>query len=153
MTKATESTMVRRARLEEQRRELKGNLKKVEEEIKEADEQLLDELAEIGVDSVRVPPYTFYVKRELWASAEDHTKTVKALYSYGMEDYVTPERVNTQTISSYVRELERDTLRELQEQGIDQGPSLTLLQSTLPIGLRESLKLAELFKVGVRRAQ
>jgi hypothetical protein len=95
---------------------LKAELKEVSEKKKELGDFLLDEMADNGMEKMTVrlgedengQPVckTLFVRRQLWAGHKDGMeKLIAALKDTGYSDLV-GERVNTNTLSAMVRELD-----------------------------------------------
>lgn len=128
-----------RAHLEDRKRELDEEAKAVKAQIEEVDAQILDEMAETGVESVRGHGYTFYVRRDLRAShAGDKSAMIEALRSE-IPELVT-ETVNANSLTAWAREL------------VGQAGDLDDPDDALPEPLRGLIKIAEIYKVGVRSA-
>lgn len=84
--------------------------------------------------SSRVNGMTVYLKREVWASPKDgdYEKACEALRAANLGEYV-HERFNTNSVSAYVRDLEREG-------------------EPLPPILQDALNVTEKFKVQARAA-
>lgn len=127
-----------RAHLEDRKRELDEETKAVKAQIEEVDAQILDEMAETGVESVRGHGYTFYVRRDLRASHNgDKSAMIEALRSEVPE--LVQETVNANSLTAWAREL-------VAEIDADAEP-----ETALPESLRDLIKIAEIYKVGVRK--
>ncbi len=95
--------------LDKQRRQLKEELAGVEGCLTKLTEQVLAEFEQAGVSTLRQDGTTVYVQRQLWANPKngDFARASAALRDCGLGDMV-QERVNTNTISAYFRELDRE---------------------------------------------
>ena len=101
----------RYAELEKQRRELKVQLDSVKEQIAEIEEDVLNAMAELGTDQLRVDGFTIYQDHRIWASPargegenlEDaHRRAMEILEKFGWDD-VGGIRINTNKLSAKVR--------------------------------------------------
>lgn len=90
-------------RLKQRKAELEAELKGVEAEIREAQDDLLAQFADAGRTSETVDGYTVYRHPQLWAGVQEGARAdlVDALRETGHADLTT---VNHQTLSSFVRE-------------------------------------------------
>lgn len=90
-------------RLKQRKAELEAELKGVEAEIREAQDDLLAQFADAGRTSETVDGYTVYRHPQLWASPAEGARVelVDALRETGHAELTT---VNSQTLSSFVRE-------------------------------------------------
>lgn len=71
---------------------------------------LLEQFAEEGVQKVSVNGVTTYLRRDLWAKVEEgasREQVVEGLKACGMGQFVS-ETYNTQTVSAWLRDLERE---------------------------------------------
>ena len=89
------------------KRELEAQLKAKKEEIAETEEHVLDVFAKLGVAALNIAGHTLSPRITLWAGAVngDYPSACAALKEAGLQDFV-QERFNTNSLSSYVRELE-----------------------------------------------
>jgi len=124
--------------LEKRRRELKEELAQIEERQKELEEPVMDFMAQMGLERVRINGMTVYIRRELWAGAVDgdYEKACKALKEAGLGDYV-QERFNTQSLSAYIREADKE------EGG---------WEANVPPVLRDAIKVTEKFRLQARKS-
>jgi hypothetical protein len=120
--------------LDDRRRQLEAEIDSVKAEVAELEQLLLPEFERNGVERVSIDGKTIYLERKLWAKAKDGDKAAvcKALKRCRLGDYV-EETFNTNSLSAYVRELDRE--------GRD-----------LPPSLREVLEVSEVFKLRTRRS-
>ncbi len=121
------------AKLDKERRTLNARLKKLDTLIEETSHAVLDHFQKIGIDRVTVDGVTIYVRRQLWAGREDGVtvdEACTALKDAGLPEYA-HERVNTQSLSAFVRELDA-------------------AGKPLPAELQGVIKVSEVFKVQTR---
>lgn len=127
--------------LVKRKREIEAELRAVKTELGEGDggpgrveKAALDWMVENGMQSVRVDGMTLYVNRQLWAGPTDgdYHAACEALKSAGLGDLV-QERFNVQTLSSWVRERDKDG-------------------EPLPAAFAGRIEVAEVFRLGARRA-
>jgi hypothetical protein len=120
--------------LEERRRQLETEIDSIKAEAAELEERLLPQFEQTGMERVSIDGRTVYVERKLWAKAKDGDKPAvcKALKRCHLGDYV-EETFNTNSLSAYVRELDRE------------GRSL-------PPSLAAVLDVSEVFKLRTRRS-
>ena len=120
--------------LDERRRQLEAEIDTVKAEAAQLEQALLPEFERDGLERVSIDGKTVYLERKLWAKAKDGDKAAvcKALKRAHLGDYV-EETFNTNSLSAYVRELDRED-REL------------------PPSLREVLEISEVFKLRTRRS-
>jgi hypothetical protein len=119
--------------LEERRRQLEAEIDTIKAEATELEERLLPQFEQSGMERVSIDGRTVYVERKLWAKAKDGDKPAvcKAL-NCRLGDYV-EETFNTNSLSAYVRELDREG-------------------RTLPPSLAAVLDVSEVFKLRTRRS-
>ncbi len=120
--------------LEERRRQLETEVDTVKAESAELEQRLLPQFEQEGFEKISIDGRTVYVERKLWAKAKDGDKAAvcKALKRARLGDYV-EETFNTNSLSAYVRELDRE-------------------DRALPPSLREVLEVSEVFKLRTRRS-
>lgn len=120
--------------LEERRRQLEAEIDTIKAEAAELEGVLLPQFEQGGFEKVSIDGRTVYVERKLWAKAKDGDKTAvcQALKRARLGDYV-EETFNTNSLSAYVRELDREG-------------------RPLPPSLREVLEVSEIFKLRTRRS-
>lgn len=88
-----------------------GELKKIQEELDALEPELLDTFAEEGMGKISVTngvrETTLFSKRDVRAHAlQGPEGVVKACEAAGLTEFVQP-RVNMQTLSAYIRDLEK----------------------------------------------
>lgn len=130
-----DSVMLRQfVQWEKERDDLESRLKTVKESISQIEDNLLKEFEKDGISKATVDGLTIYIQRKLWASAKDgnYEATCAALRECGMAQYV-QERFNTNSISAYVREAEKN--------GIE-----------VPKALQDTLTVSEKFSLNTRRS-
>lgn len=129
---APRQVTVEYADLLDEKADLERRLKVVSAKLGERQAGIMAWFEQQGVTSVRVAGgRTLYLRRELWAVKEDGVSTeraVLALKEAGLDEFAKPG-VNTQGLSAYLRELDRD-------------------QKPLPGPLVGVIRAAETFKVG-----
>jgi hypothetical protein len=120
--------------LEERRRQLEAEVDTIKTETAELEQRLLPQFELEGFEKISIDGRTVYVERKLWAKAKDVNKAAvcKALKRARLGDYV-EETFNTNSLSAYVRELDRE-------------------DRPLPLGLRDVLEVSEVFKLRTRRS-
>lgn len=120
--------------LEERRRQLETEVDSIKAEAAELEGRLLPQFEQSGMERVAIDGRTVYVERKLWAKAKDGDKpsVCKALKRCRLGDYV-EETYNTNSLSAYVRELDRE--------GRQMPPSLVAV-----------LEVSEVFKLRTRRS-
>tara|TARA_R110002167_G_scaffold361610_1_gene580101 strand:+ start:1372 stop:1767 length:396 start_codon:yes stop_codon:yes gene_type:complete len=118
--------------LSTKKKDLKNELKVVEEEMSAYQEGLLTHFEKNGIQSIKQNGMTIYLKKQLWAGKEEGVtgaEAVEALKEAGLEDYIGP---STQGLSAYLRELDANG------EGIPQV-------------LQGKIKLTERFTISTRR--
>lgn len=139
------------AELDAKKKDLENRLSAVKRELAQIEEQLLDEMSEEGVPSLKIniensdgtqSTRTVYQRRELWAGyAEDFTKQdlCEALKHAGLEDMVT-ETFNTNTLSAYIREYDEN------------NQSTEEIVKQLPAEIQPYIKVSEKYKIRTRKS-
>lgn len=135
--------LARFVELQKEKRELDDALKNVKRQLDELEPLLLEQMTEEGIQSVKVNGLTLYLKRQLWAGAADgnYDAACDALIAEGLAEFV-QRRFNTNTVSAYVRELEKAFA--------DNGGSFE--EFRLPGALDGAISVAEKFTIGSRKA-
>lgn len=98
------------AQLAREKGELKDRLSEVEKALDAMQMPLQEHFLSAGMQNARIDGMTLYVRRQTWARlAEgiDMPQACVALKAAGLDEFVR-EAFNMQTLSSYVRELQRD---------------------------------------------
>lgn len=97
-------------RLRRRERELGAQAEEVKAQADVIEQALLEEFAQDGVQSMSVDGMTVYLQRTLWARLSDgatREQAIDALRDAGLDHFVA-ESYNTQTLSSWLRDLERE---------------------------------------------
>ena len=105
------------AALQEEKKELKAREKEINEEIRNLQEPLLEQMDEEGVDKITVvigqtddgTPIrrTVHKRRQVWASSNgDMPGLIQALNEVGLDEEYVEETVNAQRLSAYVRQFD-----------------------------------------------
>ena len=120
--------------LEERRRQLRPRSTPSKPKPRNSNNVCCPQFEQGGFEKVSIDGRTVYVERKLWAKAKDGDKAAvcKALKRARLGDYV-EETFNTNSLSAYVRELDRE-------------------DRPLPPSLREVLEVSEVFKLRTRRS-
>jgi len=95
--------------LEQRRRQLEAEVDQIKAEAAELEQRLLPQFEQSGMERVLIDGLTVYIERKLWAKARDGDKPAvcSALKRCNLGDYV-EETFNTNSLSAYVRELDRE---------------------------------------------
>lgn len=131
--------------LDQRIRAKEGELDKLKEARADLEAILLDRFEHAGMQSMKAIDGTVvYVRRDLWASAEtgQEARLHDRLKQMGLGDMVR-EKVNTQTLSAYIRECEAAGLGR-------QGTVDEILQ-LLPPDLRGTVRLSERFSLRTKK--
>lgn len=137
------------AELNEEKRQLKAKLAKVEEKLKTIDSQICEKMifenpnikVRVGFDKKGKPIFkTVFVSETLWAGylGEDNKDLLNAMKEAGLEDMVS-ESFNTQSLSAYVRGFDPDGVLSLEE-----------LRTKLPTQIQPFVKLSKKANVKVK---
>jgi hypothetical protein len=120
--------------LDERRHELEAEIDTIKAEAAELEQRLLPEFERSGMERVSIDGRTVYIERKLWAKAKagDRAAVCKALKRCRLGDYV-EETFNTNSLSAYVRELDRE-------------------ERQMPPTLAAVLDVSEVFKLRTRRS-
>jgi len=116
-----------------EKRRIEAELKAAKKAVAKLEEPVREVFARLGVDSLRIAGYSLAPSSTWWAGAfdKDYATACAALREAGLDEFV-QERFNTNTVSAWVRELDRT---------VDGQP-------ILPKALLGKLKVSE--KQGVR---
>jgi len=108
---ATTADLVNRfIELDEQRKAKEGEVDAIKEELRLLERLLMERFENAGMQSMKsAKGTTLYIRRELWAGAAEGAGELllSSLKAVGLGDMV-EEKVNTQTLSAYVREVEKE---------------------------------------------
>ena len=120
--------------LEEQRHQLEAEIDTIKAEASELEGRLLPQFEQSGTERIAIDGRTVYVERKLWAKPKDGDKPAvcKALKRCRLGDYV-EETFNTNSLSAYVRELDRE-------------------ERPLPPTLAAVLDVSEVYKLRTRKS-
>jgi hypothetical protein len=120
--------------LEEQRHRLETEIDTIKAEAAELERRLLPQFEQSGTERIAIDGRTVYVERKLWAKPKDGDKPAvcKALKRCRLGDYV-EETFNTNSLSAYVRELDRE-------------------ERPLPPTLAAVLEVSEVYKLRTRKS-
>jgi vacuolar-type H+-ATPase subunit I/STV1 len=137
------------AELNEEKRQLKDKLAKVEAKMKAIDEQICEKMifehpnikVRVGFDAKGRPKFkTVFVSETLWAGylGETNTELLEAMKAAGLADMVS-ESFNTQSLSAYVRGFDPDGILSLEE-----------VKELLPEPIQPHIKLTKKVNVKVK---
>ena len=120
--------------LEQQRLDLEAQVEAIKKETAELETLLLPQFEQEAIERISIDGRTVYVERKLWAKAKDGDKPAvcKALKRCRLGDYV-EETYNTNSLSAYIRELDRE------------GKPLSQALATV-------LEISEVFKLRTRKS-
>lgn len=113
------------------KRETETKLNTFKDQLAEIEPRLIDALVETGIKQIGKRGMTLSIRRQLWASATD----IEACKICEDTKLLVKETINTQTLSSYVRELETDD---------DNMP-------ILPAILKDAIRVTEKFSIQARK--
>lgn len=133
--------------LEDQRKGKEGEIDKIKERLAELEPQIMERFENAGMQSMKSKQGTvIYIRRDLWAGAKEGAEVLllEALKSVGLGDMV-KEKVNTQTLSAYIREQEKDQF------GAAVSATPEEIIGVLPEGLREAVNITERFSLRTRK--
>lgn len=145
---ATTADLVNRfIELEEMRKSREGEIDEIKKEVAELEPQIMERFENAGMQSMKSKQGTvIYVRRDLWAGAKEGADVLllEALKSVGLGDMV-KEKVNTQTLSAYIREQEKEQF------GANVAAKPEEIIGVLPEGLREAVNITEKFSLRTRK--
>ncbi len=118
--------------MRDRQRQLKADHDSVKDRADAMEQELLEQFSSNSIDRMTVDGHTVYLHRQTWAHAAEGADIVAALKDAGLAHMVA-ERVNSSTLSAYVRELQRE--------GED-----------LPEALADKVSTTDRFSLRVRRA-
>ncbi len=130
------------ARLDKEKRAAEAKLKKVKSEIEACEPRVKSFFEKMGVSKFTIEGITIYLNRQLWVGRQDdvsHNDVAAAMKKAGLSEYCGP-RLNTQSFSAFVR--------ELQGEGSDTPEELV---KKLPAPLQGIIKISEVFKINTRK--
>jgi predicted nuclease with TOPRIM domain len=132
--------------LDEQRKGKEGEVEKIKERMAELEPEIMKRFENAGMQSMKSKMgRTIYIRRELWASAAEGAEVLllETLKAIGLGDMV-KEKINTQTLSAYVREVEKDSFN-------GQAVDPVELIKVLPDQLQPALKVTQKFSLRTRK--
>ena len=143
---ATTKTLVSQfVKLTRAKKKHEGDLEKIAAELAKLDPEIRKRFEEASIQSMKLKGGpNVYIRRELWAGMlkdvpNAEVLMLEGLKSAGLGDMV-KEKVNTQTLSAWVREQEKEHFGET-------VVSPEELLAVLPEALHTSLKITETFKL------
>ena len=150
MASTTKILLNKFIKLDQQIKRKEGEVDKLKEELGPIHDELLQRFQNEGTASHKTSSgTTVYINRQLWAGSSESGPDVmmEALKSNPDTQDLVKEKVNTQTLSSWVRE-------KIEEHfGTEQTKkSETELLEALPEALRPVLKITEKFQLKARRS-
>lgn len=126
--------------LDKQKKDAEAALAVVKSQRAEVEQELLEKMAEEGLDQVRAQKHTVYIRREFWPKVLDESPgkqcLIKKLKSHPDTRPFIRESYHTQTLRSWILELPRD----------DDGLPI------LPKRLSDLLGVSDKFSVQTRKA-
>lgn len=135
------------AALTEQCKDMEDKLKAAKAEMDALEPDIIEEMADAGLQNAKINGRTYYIRRSLYAGpAEgfDKVGVALALKQAGLHDYVT-ETYNSSSLSAYVRSV----VKEHEDgEALDPGQIVSLL----PAPLQPALYVGEQFKLANRSA-
>ena len=145
---ATTADLVNRfIELEEMRKSREGEIDEIKKEVAELEPQIMERFENAGMQSMKSKQGTvIYIRRDLWSGAKEGAEVLllEALKAVGLGDMV-KEKVNTQTLSAYVREQEKDQF------GANVSAKPEEIIGVLPEPLRGAINITERFSLRTRR--
>ena len=132
--------------LDKERKGKEGDVEKIKKRMAELEPEIIKRFENAGMQSMKTKTgETCYIRRELWASAAEGAGELllEVLKAIGLGDMV-KEKVNTQTLSAYVREAEKDLFN-----GLAVDPKE--LVAALPATLQPALKVSQVFSLRTRK--
>ena len=134
----------RYAELELREREFEIALKSIQQEKAALEPELLDSMAEEGLDRLTLSGITFFPKRRVFAGPREgfaKQDVARALIESGLSEYV-KEDYNANSLSSYVRGLAA-------EDDPDMAP--VDIAARMPEPLRAVCSVGEVWQIGARK--
>jgi len=117
--------------------DLKAELKVLEQDKKEAEQRVCNELIEAGIPKIEVDGRTLRIKRKVEASAADGRRTLTdALLAAGLDSLIS---YNDATIRAYVKEVAAGPL-DLAERE-ERDPTIEEIQAAFPEPVGRALKI------------
>jgi 3-methyladenine DNA glycosylase Tag len=118
--------------LKKQMEELDTQLKALKQAYDDLEPQVIEYMEKEGLQRLTVDDRTVYVNRQIWASvSKSNPEALEILRENGLDDFI-EEKVNSQRISAFVREFEKN--------GED-----------IPDWCHDALNITEKYTVGMRK--
>ncbi len=92
--------------LENEKAALQTKLKAIADEQEKLSNAILEDFVTDEIDSIKLNGRTVFIKETIFAKISSKEEAIKALREAGLDDFIT-EGYNTNTISAYVREKEK----------------------------------------------
>ena len=144
---ATTADLVNRfIELDAARKAKEGEVDAIKEELAQLEPQIMERFENAGMQSMKSSNgVTVYIARQVWASPREgnHAGLVSALQSIGLNDMVKTQ-CNTQTLSAYVREVEKEIFGE--------NSSPDDLIKKLPEAIQPFIAITEKFAIKARKS-
>lgn len=121
-------------KLKRERDEAEGKAKYLGEHMRAIEADLLEQFATADVKKISRDDCTVYVNRQVWASAKDHDSERLCVALKAVAPQLVKESINSQQLSSYVREITADG------------------ENPLPENLANAIELREVFSLRVRKS-
>jgi len=129
------------------RKSAESEAEKIKERMAELEPQIMERFENAGMQSMKSKQgQVIYIRRQLWAGAKNGADVLllEALKSVGLGDMV-KEKVNTQTLSAYIREQEEEQF------GKNVKASPDDIISVLPEPLRAAVAVTEKYSLHTRK--
>lgn len=133
--------------LDTKRKTLEGDVDKLKERMAELEPQIMERFENAGMQSMKSKQgVTVFIRRELWAGAADGAEVLllETLKSIGLGDMV-KEKCNTQTLSAYIREQEKEHFGQAAAKPEE-------LIKVLPEPLQAAVAVTEKFSLRTRKS-
>ena len=133
--------------LDDQRKGKEGEVEKIKERMTELEPQIMERFENAGMQSMKSKQGTvIYIRRDLWSGAKEGAEVLllESLKAVGLGDMVR-EKVNTATLSAYVREQEKEQF------GSNVTASPDEILGVLPEALRGVIAITERFSLRTKR--
>lgn len=149
MAASTKDLVNRFIKLDTQIKKKEGEVEKLKEDRSLLEAELMPRFEQAGIASMKsTSKVTVYVRRELWAGAmnKDTEALCAAIKSVPEIAPMVQEKVNSQTLSAYVRECAKNFFGDEAE---TKKPDEMLI--ALPIALRSVVSITEKYSLRSRR--
>lgn len=136
MSGSVHPAIIKFRRLTEQKRNVEAELKSLNEQLRELQDEAIDAMLDDGVSSVKIEGYTVYISSQVSASPADGNEDAMcdALVAAEYGDLV-KRTVHRSRLASFVKDFRNEN------DEID-----------LPPGLRETIKVTEFHRLQMRKA-